>query len=189
MVGGEAADFEAAKPVLEAAGKTIVHVGPAGSGQTVNRESAHRRRQHRTTGRGHRVPRSLRCGHRGSRRDVSRRSASSITCTSRWYSAQSSPTKIIDPSPFGKAVQPLSSPRTPRRYPNRSVRRRLQAEMTNLILHGVLHRDQRTPSDGAVGTITMPMLRPYKLQTSNRDVVVSGTELNSVDGHRRRHGR
>ena len=36
MVGGEAADFEAAKPVLEAVGKTIVHVGPAGSGQTVN---------------------------------------------------------------------------------------------------------------------------------------------------------
>jgi len=30
MVGGEAADFEAAKPVLEAVGKTIVHVGPAG---------------------------------------------------------------------------------------------------------------------------------------------------------------
>jgi 2-hydroxy-3-oxopropionate reductase len=35
MVGGAAADFEAAKPVLEAVGKTIVHVGPAGSGQTV----------------------------------------------------------------------------------------------------------------------------------------------------------
>jgi 2-hydroxy-3-oxopropionate reductase len=35
MVGGEQADFEAAKPVLEAVGKTIVHVGPAGSGQTV----------------------------------------------------------------------------------------------------------------------------------------------------------
>jgi len=35
MVGGEPADFEAAKPVLEAVGKTIVHVGPAGSGQTV----------------------------------------------------------------------------------------------------------------------------------------------------------
>jgi 2-hydroxy-3-oxopropionate reductase len=35
MVGGEAADFDAAKPVLEAVGKTIVHVGPAGSGQTV----------------------------------------------------------------------------------------------------------------------------------------------------------
>jgi len=33
MVGGEAADFEAAKPVLEAVGKTIVHVGAAGSGQ------------------------------------------------------------------------------------------------------------------------------------------------------------
>lgn len=35
MVGGEATDFEAARPVLEAVGKTIVHVGPAGSGQTV----------------------------------------------------------------------------------------------------------------------------------------------------------
>jgi 2-hydroxy-3-oxopropionate reductase len=35
MVGGNPADFEAAKPVLEAVGKTIVHVGPAGSGQTV----------------------------------------------------------------------------------------------------------------------------------------------------------
>ncbi len=35
MVGGEAADFEAAKPLLEALGKTVVHVGPAGSGQTV----------------------------------------------------------------------------------------------------------------------------------------------------------
>jgi 2-hydroxy-3-oxopropionate reductase len=35
MVGGEAADFEAAKPVFDAVGKTVVHVGPAGSGQTV----------------------------------------------------------------------------------------------------------------------------------------------------------
>lgn len=35
MVGGEAADFEEAKPLLDAVGKTIVHVGPAGSGQTV----------------------------------------------------------------------------------------------------------------------------------------------------------
>ncbi len=35
MVGGEPADFEAARPVLDAVGKTIVHVGPAGSGQTV----------------------------------------------------------------------------------------------------------------------------------------------------------
>ena len=35
MVGGAPDDFEAAKPVLEAVGKTIVHVGPAGSGQTV----------------------------------------------------------------------------------------------------------------------------------------------------------
>lgn len=35
MVGGEAADFEAACPMLQAVGKTIVHVGPAGAGQTV----------------------------------------------------------------------------------------------------------------------------------------------------------
>ncbi|MGO1674110.1 MAG: 2-hydroxy-3-oxopropionate reductase [Canibacter sp.] len=35
MVGGEAADFEAAQPIFDAVGKTIVHVGPAGSGQTV----------------------------------------------------------------------------------------------------------------------------------------------------------
>jgi 2-hydroxy-3-oxopropionate reductase len=35
MVGGAAEDFAAARPVLEAVGKTIVHVGPAGSGQTV----------------------------------------------------------------------------------------------------------------------------------------------------------
>jgi 2-hydroxy-3-oxopropionate reductase len=35
MVGGEAADFGDARPVLDAVGKTIVHVGPAGSGQTV----------------------------------------------------------------------------------------------------------------------------------------------------------
>lgn len=35
MVGGEAANVEAARPVLETLGKTIVHVGPAGAGQTV----------------------------------------------------------------------------------------------------------------------------------------------------------
>ena len=35
MVGGETADFEAALPMLQAVGKTIVHVGPAGAGQTV----------------------------------------------------------------------------------------------------------------------------------------------------------
>jgi 2-hydroxy-3-oxopropionate reductase len=35
MVGGEADDVERGRPVLEAVGRTIVHVGPAGSGQTV----------------------------------------------------------------------------------------------------------------------------------------------------------
>ncbi len=35
MVGGEAADFEAAKPVFDLVGKTVVHVGPSGAGQTV----------------------------------------------------------------------------------------------------------------------------------------------------------
>ncbi|MDN5812756.1 MAG: 2-hydroxy-3-oxopropionate reductase [Arthrobacter sp.] len=35
MVGGEKADFDDAAAVLDAIGKTIVHVGPSGSGQTV----------------------------------------------------------------------------------------------------------------------------------------------------------
>ena len=35
MVGGSAEDFEAARPVLDAVGRTVVHVGPNGAGQTV----------------------------------------------------------------------------------------------------------------------------------------------------------
>jgi len=35
MVGGSETDFERARPVFEAVGKTIVHVGAAGAGQTV----------------------------------------------------------------------------------------------------------------------------------------------------------
>jgi len=35
MVGGDAADVADARPVLEAVGGTVVHVGPAGAGQTV----------------------------------------------------------------------------------------------------------------------------------------------------------
>ncbi|MFI5606538.1 2-hydroxy-3-oxopropionate reductase [Amycolatopsis sp. NPDC051903] len=35
MVGGPAEDFEAAKPIFELLGKTIVHVGPHGAGQVV----------------------------------------------------------------------------------------------------------------------------------------------------------
>ncbi|MDR1430557.1 MAG: 2-hydroxy-3-oxopropionate reductase [Propionibacteriaceae bacterium] len=35
MVGGDGADFAAAMPVFEKVGKTIVHVGPNGAGQTV----------------------------------------------------------------------------------------------------------------------------------------------------------
>ena len=35
MVGAAADDFAAAKPILEIVGKTIVHVGPNGAGQTV----------------------------------------------------------------------------------------------------------------------------------------------------------
>jgi 2-hydroxy-3-oxopropionate reductase len=35
MVGGEPADFDEARPLLEALGTTVVHCGPAGSGQTV----------------------------------------------------------------------------------------------------------------------------------------------------------
>jgi len=35
MVGGDAEDFETARPLLDVVGKTVVHVGPSGSGQTV----------------------------------------------------------------------------------------------------------------------------------------------------------
>ena len=35
MVGGSAEDFAAAKPILDVVGKTVVHVGPNGAGQTV----------------------------------------------------------------------------------------------------------------------------------------------------------
>ncbi len=35
MVGGEAAQFEKALPILQAMGQTITHVGPTGAGQTV----------------------------------------------------------------------------------------------------------------------------------------------------------
>ena len=35
MVGGTPEDFESAKPILDVVGKTVVHVGPSGSGQTV----------------------------------------------------------------------------------------------------------------------------------------------------------
>ncbi len=35
MVGGDAADFEEARPLFDIVGKTVVHVGPSGSGQTV----------------------------------------------------------------------------------------------------------------------------------------------------------
>ncbi|NIL83604.1 2-hydroxy-3-oxopropionate reductase [Rhodococcus fascians] len=35
MVGGSADDFATAKPILDVVGKTVVHVGPSGSGQTV----------------------------------------------------------------------------------------------------------------------------------------------------------
>jgi 2-hydroxy-3-oxopropionate reductase len=35
MVGGAAADVERARPLLDTVGGTVVHVGPAGSGQTV----------------------------------------------------------------------------------------------------------------------------------------------------------
>jgi 2-hydroxy-3-oxopropionate reductase len=35
MVGGDAEDFEIARPLLDVVGKTVVHVGPSGCGQTV----------------------------------------------------------------------------------------------------------------------------------------------------------
>lgn len=35
MVGGEKSDFDAAQPIFNAVGATVVHVGPSGAGQTV----------------------------------------------------------------------------------------------------------------------------------------------------------
>src|SRR4029079_15843134 len=35
MVGGTPEDYDSAKPILDVVGKTVVHVGPNGSGQTV----------------------------------------------------------------------------------------------------------------------------------------------------------
>ncbi|MBF8191855.1 2-hydroxy-3-oxopropionate reductase [Nonomuraea sp. K274] len=35
MVGGADGDFEAAKPIFDAVGRTVAHVGPSGAGQTV----------------------------------------------------------------------------------------------------------------------------------------------------------
>jgi 2-hydroxy-3-oxopropionate reductase len=35
MVGGAAEDFAAAQPIFDAVGRTVVHVGPSGAGQTV----------------------------------------------------------------------------------------------------------------------------------------------------------
>lgn len=35
MVGGSAEDFAAAKPIMDVVGRTVVHVGPNGAGQTV----------------------------------------------------------------------------------------------------------------------------------------------------------
>lgn len=57
MVGGEAKDFEEAKPILDAVGKTVVHVGGNGAGQTVKAANqAHRRGQHPGRGRGVDLP-------------------------------------------------------------------------------------------------------------------------------------
>ena len=73
MVGGDPADFDDARPVLEAVGKTVVHVGPAGSGQTV--KAANQLIVAGTIelrGRGDRLPRGLRRRHRGGARGAGR---------------------------------------------------------------------------------------------------------------------
>ncbi len=54
MVGGSAEDFEAARSVLDVLGATVVHVGPSGSGQTVQRPEVVDRR-----GPDHQIPRSF----------------------------------------------------------------------------------------------------------------------------------
>ena len=57
-------DFEEARPVLDAVGKTVVHVGPARLGpDRQGGQPAHRGRQHRAARRGDRLPRGLRRRH------------------------------------------------------------------------------------------------------------------------------
>jgi len=46
----------------------------------------------------------------------------------------------------------------------RPSRQRLQTEMTNLILHGVLHRDQPAPSEGAIGDHPQAGIAAQELQ-------------------------
>ena len=66
MVGGSPEDFESAKPILDVVGKTVVHVGPNGSGQTV--KAANQlivAGKHPAACRGDHLPRGLRCRHQG----------------------------------------------------------------------------------------------------------------------------
>ncbi|MEJ7742814.1 MAG: NAD(P)-binding domain-containing protein [Nocardioidaceae bacterium] len=64
MVGGEPADVEEARPILEKVGKTVVHVGPHGvRADCQGSQPADRRGDHRTRRRGDRLPRGVRGGH------------------------------------------------------------------------------------------------------------------------------
>ena len=125
MVGGDAADFAEAKPVLDAVGRTVVHVGPNGSGQTVKAANqlivavnievlaeavvflrGLRRRHRGGAGRARRRPRRVaRCWTRRRRTCSGARSsrASGSTCTTRTWASS--------PPPRGEAgvVMPLGA--------------------------------------------------------------------------------
>ena len=73
MVGGAAEDFEAAAPLFGAVGKTVVHVGPAGSGRRSRPRTSSWWRACGTACRGHRLLRGLRGGHRGGAARAGRR--------------------------------------------------------------------------------------------------------------------
>ena len=125
-----AADFDAASRVLDAVGKTIVHVGPSGAGpDRQGRQPAHRRRQHPAARRGGRLPRGVRRRHRGRARGPRRRAgrqqgarpegreharparsspASGSTCTTRtWASSPSAAREAGVVIPLGAVVAQL----------------------------------------------------------------------------------
>jgi len=112
MVGDESADFEAAKPVLEAVGKTIVHVGPAGSGQTVKAAN-----QLIVAGNIELLAEAIVFleAYGVDTEAVAATSAVARPHPSHAHRDGIRPNHRLrrDPSPFGNAVQPLSSPRTP----------------------------------------------------------------------------
>ena len=127
MVGGEPADFEAAQPVLDAVGKTIVHVGPAGlRADRQGREPADRRRQHPAARRGGRLPRGVRRGHEGRAGGARRRPGRQHRAEpqGREHARPRVHARLpARPAPQGHGDRHLRRPRGRRRHPARRGRR------------------------------------------------------------------